>query len=299
MELPLTDPDIPALSTRLACPTSSPRVLGHIDVGTVSDDNFKLFCDALASCSRVHTCCFVIEHDPRAKVAMLCDMLTSNRSIRRLEVIMQSDKGKLIHKLLKSLETNESVCELTITSVSLEVETAGAISDFFAHNRTLTKFRLSSLAVHVGQIIDAVSVGMRMNPVIVHLRVSPICTFVRTNRQTDETIQRNKAVLNRAVDFVVLRCMDKRYAESFELFSGRPCFLAHLMKSSGQPECEALVAISSAENFLRDNYLVIAGIVKRSVVCHPADDGCTQLDKLSADCWHAILRHLKVADVLA
>ncbi|XP_077487072.1 uncharacterized protein LOC144098360 [Amblyomma americanum] len=298
VRLPFTAPDMSRLSTRLACPASSPEVLIHVDIDRVPNVQFKLLCDALSSSSRVHTCSFHIEEDPAEKTAMLSEMLRVNRSIRSLEIVMKRERGKFIRKVLRSLRANEGVCDMTITSVSMGMETAVALSNFFARNRTLTKFQLSFLGGNFSQFVDLLYHGMSTNPVIVDVEIAAAYTYGRTHQLINETVRRNRHALNRAVDFVVLHSMDKAYAEAFELFNGRPCFLSLLTKTLGRPECEALVAVASAENFLRDNYLVITGIVKSVLVCHPADDGCTQLDELNAQCWHVIVSHLKVSDVL-
>ncbi|KAL1469660.1 hypothetical protein MTO96_040950 [Rhipicephalus appendiculatus] len=60
---------------------------------------------------------------------------------------------------------------------------------------------------------------------------------------------------------------------------------------------EAQLGVAAAEMRRREKYLMLAGIVRRSVVCWPADT--TQIDALNADCWCAIARYLKVSDICA
>ncbi|KAL1478559.1 hypothetical protein MTO96_034992 [Rhipicephalus appendiculatus] len=46
-----------------------------------------------------------------------------------------------------------------------------------------------------------------------------------------------------------------------------------------------------------DAYMRITGVVKDRVVCHPRDDGRTQLDDLSEDGWQMVRRFLLLDDV--
>lgn len=137
-----------------------------------------------------------------------------------------------------------------------------------------------------------------MNPAIVELQMRALCNSGGKNYCLfAETLQRNRVALNRPVDSVVLRTKQRVYAEAFELLGGPQCFGAHLLKTLGQTEREAVLAIASVENFLLDSYLVITGIVQRSLLRHPLG-GNTQCHKLNAECWRAIVRHPRTADVL-
>ncbi|KAH9377156.1 hypothetical protein HPB48_017930 [Haemaphysalis longicornis] len=140
-----------------------------------------------------------------------------------------------------------------------EFETATSLSYLLAHNKTATKFSFSTMTSLYFEFVEEFSRGMQQNKTIVNL--------------------------------------DRQCAEGFECFSGRPCLRKLLKKVTGKTEPEALLAISAAERYLRDNYLLITGIVRHSVECHPAKT--TQVDALNKDCWLAIVRHLRVADVLA
>ncbi|KAH7969329.1 hypothetical protein HPB52_016749 [Rhipicephalus sanguineus] len=46
-----------------------------------------------------------------------------------------------------------------------------------------------------------------------------------------------------------------------------------------------------------DEFMRITGVVKERVLCHPRDDGCTQLDDLHEDCWGMVRRYLMLDDV--
>ncbi|KAK8763383.1 hypothetical protein V5799_034011 [Amblyomma americanum] len=296
--LPLAEPDLPPLSTFLACPTSCPEELGEINFSGVSHVNVKPFLNALASNSRVRTLSVVADATSEAKLVALCRMLRANHSIWTFKITLNSVQEHSVQELLNILEANETIRELEITSFELGAQIASSLSDFFARNRTITKFKLSVIGLGLSWFIEKLSQGIVMNPVILEFQTDEVSTDVNTRYLISERLIRNRLVLNRAVDFVVLHCKDRRCAEAFELFSGKHCLLAQVIETSGKTEPEALRATAFAENFLLDNYLVITGIVRHSVACHPGD-GHTQCDRLNADCWRAIVRHLKISDVLA
>ncbi|KAL1478607.1 hypothetical protein MTO96_034958 [Rhipicephalus appendiculatus] len=109
------------------------------------------------------------------------------------------------------------------------------------------------------------------------------------------SVLRNRAAVNGAIDFVLQRRVDRHCAECFELLLGRSRLMTNLVEITGMSDAEARLAILAAENRRREWYLTLTGVVRRSLVCWPAD--VTQVDALNADCLCAITRYLLVTDV--
>ncbi|XP_077520371.1 uncharacterized protein LOC144130298 [Amblyomma americanum] len=309
VRLPLAEPDLPILCALLPCPVSCPQELNEIPICSASEANIQHLFNALtSSCCRVETLSISIRGDPGAsKMKALAKMLSVNRSIRQMCVVMHSDRGRVVQELLDALDANNSINEMVISSGSMHMETITALSHFFARNRTITAFRLSIVPMKLeqfeqvlapGPLARVMSHGMTMNPVILEFGGDSGYKLSRTYYPIFEALNSNRGTLNRATDFVLLHGVDRVGAQAFQLFFGRRCLLKHVVKTSRKSEHEALLAIASAQNFLLDNYFVITGIVQRSVVCYPAGKG-TQCDELNAECWRAIVRHLKVVDVLS
>lgn len=291
----LEDCDMLPLSRLLACPTSGPEELGELHLCRISGGNFRLLCDALASNIRVQELNINVGTNAQAKTQALCGMLRVNRSITRISIAMPYDEDHFVDELLSALDENKNISQMMLAiHTGPEIETASTISNFLSRNRMITTFQTLIGGLNDGHFLEVVSRGVAMNPVILEFETLP---GQDTNCLISDTLRRNRSSLNRAVDFALQHAKDKGCAEAFELFSGRPCLLSHVVKTSGKTEREALQALASAENFLRENYLVIAGVVRRCVVCHPVSGG-TQCDELNAECWHAIVRHLRVSDVL-
>ncbi|KAH7938811.1 hypothetical protein HPB52_000446 [Rhipicephalus sanguineus] len=143
------------------------------------------------------------------------------------------------------------------------------------------------------KFLDSLAQGMSGNRLILDFRccssdgINVPCTVL-------DSVRRNKAALNRAVEFV-LRHRGRRGAECFELFVGRSCLMTHLTEVSGLSYVQARHEVGAAEHRLREKYFVLTGIVGRSVSCWPADS--TQIDALNADCWRSLASYLRISDV--
>ncbi|KAL1460317.1 hypothetical protein MTO96_043365 [Rhipicephalus appendiculatus] len=174
-------------------------------------------------------------------------------------------------------------------------ETAKTISYFLSRNKTVTEF---GILVHPlsAEFVEEFSKGMQQNRLIVDLKLNRSLTSGEDSFTIFEAVRRNRAALNRAVDFILLHKADRECAKAFELFSKTPVLVSHAVKVSGKTEGEVLAGKVSAANFLIDNYLAVTGVVQNFVECHPAKD--TQITALNKDCWRAIFRHLRVRDVL-
>ncbi|KAL1466469.1 hypothetical protein MTO96_042715 [Rhipicephalus appendiculatus] len=112
-----------------------------------------------------------------------------------------------------------------------------------------------------------------------------------------ESVRRNQCSLNRAVEFVLQRRNDRRGAECFELFVGTPCMMTQLTAVAGIGDVEAGLKVVAAKHRIQENYFVLTGIVRRHVVCWPAD--VKQIDALNPACWRAIASFLRLTDVFS
>ncbi|XP_065279999.1 NLR family CARD domain-containing protein 3-like [Dermacentor albipictus] len=298
VQLPWAEPDLHGLRNALISPTVCPEEVCFRDIRHLPEEGLKLLLDAVAASARVHTFRVCLKGNLGTKGAALCEMLKTNRSIRTLEISIEKDSGNLVHNVLLALAANTSISKVMIgIDIINKFETATDLSYFLAHNKTVTSLVLSSMTFFYNEFVGEFSKGMWQNRLIVNFKLA--CNFLCNDESFTvfEALRRNKGTLNRAVDFVLLHKADRECAEAFELFSKTPCLLAHVVNVTGKMEGEALVDIASAAHFLTDNYLIITGVVYKSVECHSAKG--TQVAALNKDCWRAILRHLCIADVLA
>ncbi|XP_077549015.1 uncharacterized protein LOC144162386 [Haemaphysalis longicornis] len=296
VQLPWTEPHLPGLTAALASAFAGFKELHLSDTHCMSEAGLKQLFDVLASNKCVRTLKVCVSGDAGEKGRGLCEMLKVNRSIECLDLDIRDDI-KFLEEVLHALAENVGITKIVLTIYEVrELETAAAFSYFGAHNKMATDFcvyfgeRLSS------KFVEQFSEGFLHNRTILKAKRVQCLYDRKGSFPVYEAVRRNWGALNRAVEFVVSPSLDRQCAEGFEHFSGRPCLLKHLKKVSGKTELEALLAIAAAEYYLRDNYLLITGIAQHSVKCHPSK--ATQVDALNKHCWLAIVRHLKVADVL-
>ncbi|XP_077533865.1 uncharacterized protein LOC144145907 [Haemaphysalis longicornis] len=298
VELPWTEPDLPGLTAALTSSLAAIEEFRLPDIRGLSLAGLEQLFDALASSKCVRTLGVRIEGDPGRKGRALCEMLKANRTIDCLDLGIDKDNGKFVGEILHALAENTGITKMLVGIDEVrEFETATSLSYLLAHNKTATKFSFSTMTSLYFEFVEEFSRGMQQNKTIVKFWLATNLLCDAASFPFFEAVRRNQGALNRAVDFVVSPSLDRQCAEGFECFSGRPCLRKLLKKVTGKTEPEALLAISAAERYLRDNYLLITGIVRHSVECHPAKT--TQVDALNKDCWLAIVRHLTVADVLA
>lgn len=290
---PWTEPYLRILSPVLASLHSSPEQLWLPDIGQLSHDSVSILFNALASSTRVNSLTVDVKHGPDARVALLCETLKKNRSIEFLRIDIED--GRSANDILLALTVNAAVVELDITlRVAAAEETTTAFSSMLSRNNAITNI---SIWLHVDDprpFMEAIAQGMSANRLVVNVKCwagNNTCVPLAIL----ESVRRNKSALNRAVEFVFQLREDRHSAECFELFSDRCCLLTHLAETSGLSDVEARLEVVSARHRLREKYFVHTGVVRRSIVCWPAD--VTQIDALNSDCWRAIARYLRVTDV--
>ncbi|KAL1487194.1 hypothetical protein MTO96_031059 [Rhipicephalus appendiculatus] len=232
-----------------------------------------------------------VGREPNDTVAPLCDTLKKNRFLESLCInIRNSDSA---NEILRALALNTAIIKLDITlELVATEETTTAFSGMLSHNRAITNIRAHFEADDPGPFMEAFAQGLSRNRLIVRYSVSPAVCCPPGLRGS---FHRNRAALNRAMDFVLGRRVDRLCAECFEQFFGRSCLVSRLVQIADLSDVEARLSVIAAEKRRRETYLILTSVIRHSVVCWPAD--VTQIDALNGDCWCAIARYLKVTDV--
>ncbi|KAK8757200.1 hypothetical protein V5799_000097 [Amblyomma americanum] len=297
VQLPWVAADMPGLLAALTSSLEFPEELCLPDVQHLPEKDLQLLFDAVACNKHVHTLRARFEGNLGKRGTLLSEMLKANRSIKCLDIDIENDSGTIVHNVLHALAGNKSIIEVMIGIRTIgQYKTAEDICYFLAHNKTATKFFLSSMTCFYDEFVMWFAKGLWQNKRIVEFGLFRNLLCDQSSFLVWESLRRNKGFLNFAVEFAILPRADRQYAEAFELFWGKPCLLSHLIKVTGKTEAEALQALTSAEHFLQDNYLVITGVIRNSLKCHLGNG--TQVEKLNGDCWRAIVRHLNLTDVL-
>ncbi|KAL1478013.1 hypothetical protein MTO96_035299 [Rhipicephalus appendiculatus] len=271
---PWTEPYLRILSPVLASPGSSAEqiLLPDIDVSYLIVE---------------------VRQEPDAKVALLCEMLKKNRCIKCLSIrIQKADSAK---EIWRALTANAAVNFLCISMPAAACEEATeAFSDMLSRNNAITGMSMLLKGENDLKFMDSTAKAMSRNRRIVSFSSQFDCR-IYVPFSIRESVRRNQCSLNRAVEFVLNRRDDRRGAECFELFVGTPCMMTQLTTVGGIADVEARLKIVAAKHRIQDNYFVLTGIVRRHMVCWPAD--VKEIDALNAACWRAIASFLRLTDV--
>ncbi|KAL1419151.1 hypothetical protein MTO96_005259 [Rhipicephalus appendiculatus] len=277
-----TEPYLRVLAPVLASPDAGTRELRLPNIGRLSHETVSVLFSALASNKKVNRLNVAVWNEFDHRVVLLCETLRKNRSIQFLSIYLT--KSNSANEILRALTVNTSITELDMRlHVAPSEETMAAFSDMLSRNNAITKIRVDFGTDDPRLLLEAYAHGMSGNRLILDLRydvwgrapIAPPSLFV--------PVRRNRAALNRAIEFVFERREDRRCVECFEVFFGRSCLITKLMEIGDMSDVEARIGVTSAENRRRERYLVLAGVVRRSVACWPAD--VTQIDALNGDCW--------------
>ncbi|KAL1478012.1 hypothetical protein MTO96_035298 [Rhipicephalus appendiculatus] len=242
---------------------------------------------------RVNYLIVEVRQEPDAKVALLCEMLKKNRYIERLKI--RIEKAGSAKEILRALTANAAVNFLCINMpVAACEEATEAFSDMLSRNNAITGMSMLLEGENAQKFLDSIAKAMSRNKRIVSFSSQFDCR-IYVPFSIRESVRRNQCSLNRAVEFVLNRRDDRRGAECFELFVGTPCMMTQLTTVGGIADVEARLKIVAAKHRIQDNYFVLTGIVRRHMVCWPAD--AKQIDALNAACWRAIASFLRLTDV--
>ncbi|KAH6924300.1 hypothetical protein HPB50_014713 [Hyalomma asiaticum] len=286
-----TEASLRVLSPVLVSSERSPEQLWLPDLCQLSHDIVSAIFSVLASNKRVNHLEVSVKHEPDARVALLCDALKRSRFIEFLRIHIMN--GNSANEILRALAVNKSITEVNMSlQVPAAQETMTALSDMLLLNKSITVIVAWLPADGNRRFMDSVVQGMLGNRKIISFTC---CSQLYVPPDLLESLRRNMSTLNTAVEFVLKHRGDRHSAECFELFKGNACLRTHLREVTWMSDAEARVRVASADRYLRESYLVITGVVRRSVACWPAD--VTQLDDLNSDCWRAIARYLSITDV--
>ncbi|KAH7939398.1 hypothetical protein HPB52_011946 [Rhipicephalus sanguineus] len=289
---PWTEPYLRVLAPVLASSEACISELWLPDICQLSLETVSVVYKCLAS-NKVNRLTVAVFNEPDYRVSHLCETLKNNRSIQSLRI--QMSNGNSANEILRALSENTAITELSMRLwVPALEETMTALSNMLSRNKAITSIYVDLDSESTRRYLEAIAQGISGNRLIISLGYCvPVGTYFPLG--VFAPVRRNRAALNRAMDFALERREDRHCAECFELFFGRSCLITNLMEIGKMSDVEARIGVTSAENRRREKYLVLTGVVWSSVACGPTD--VTQIDALNSDCWRAIARYLKVTDV--
>lgn len=292
--------DAAILSTALLNKSLCPTELRLCDV-LHSNDSFSVLCQHVSSSLHLKSLevSFTEAITSKFQVASLRNALAQNRSLRRV-FVKSNASGTVAVRAAEGLTSNKCVAELSIHCPVLIKTSAQLLASLFVANESLRKVDLNIETKPTRRRRDVLCQGLLQNKFVTLF--SLYSRFDQTPRScevgiasADAICQRNIRLLNQAAHFVMKKNTGKRFAEAFEVLASKPQLIDFLMHDSGMGEEEAGAAVKAAERYVKSSFLIISGVVRAKVECHPGEG--TQIDGLNADCWFHIASYLKVSDI--
>ncbi|KAL1460300.1 hypothetical protein MTO96_043371 [Rhipicephalus appendiculatus] len=240
---------------------------------------------------------------PISNISTLCKALLVNNSLETMKVSEVSGTEEEITTLARQLLEDKCYDRVQLepwTEPYLRI-LAPVLASPQAYTRELWLSDIDQLSHDRASILfTALASNKKVNRITLTIgrdsdqKVALLCEMLETNTSIDYLWIRILKENAWTLSFSVESTGTARSASSY-LFFGHSCLVANLAETTGMSDAEAWLVADAAENRRREWYLTLAGVVRRSVVCWPAD--VTQIDALNSDCWRAIARYLMVTDI--
>ncbi|KAL3246574.1 hypothetical protein MRX96_057578 [Rhipicephalus microplus] len=226
------------------------------------------------------------------------EFLKSSTALRKLNLSAGLDSPletdgdtrwwSLLHKALRQ---NSSLRDLSITLYGMSVQEMEALAESVGRSTSIRWVHVQPRPItNASAFVRRFSKDIERN----HTLLTLICeghidTVVAEHWYVvQETTRRNSGVVARAARLQKAALLDSILRCWFEVAELLKVERAELVNSI-RDRLEGLETL--------DGFMKLAGVVEERVVCHPSDDGCTQLDALNEDCWRHIRQYLFLDDV--
>ncbi|KAH7939762.1 hypothetical protein HPB52_017222 [Rhipicephalus sanguineus] len=249
-----TEPYLRVLSPVLASSDAGTTELWLWNIGELSHDSVSALFNALASNKKVTSLKMDVMLEPDHRVALLCETLKKNRFIEFLSINICN--GNCANEILRALTVNSGITKLEMALRVPAVEkTAAAFSDMLSRNSAITHISVDFDTDDPRPLLEAYAQGLSGNRLIYRAGYGVRGgTYIPPSLNVP--VRRNRASLNRAMDFVLERREDRHCVECFELFFGRSCLISSLVEIAEMSGVEARVGVASAENRRQEKYMI-------------------------------------------
>ncbi|KAL1484461.1 hypothetical protein MTO96_032556 [Rhipicephalus appendiculatus] len=260
----------------------------------------------LPTCSHVKSLSFEIIHElfDSELSSLMAQYITNATALREMDVSLVSAEVNAVdgaeQTLLRALSLNKSIRRLSIRGLRFDDAKAEVMADMLDSSPTLCE-----LSIHPYHEASTISLTRKLSQnftsnyklISVHLTWYPDCSGELLT--IEEVVRRNLSLVTRAAHFVG-GARHKYCAAAAELVHFSPGLVEKVQELASIDENEAASRIKKSLKDISevDDFMCVAGVVKRSVSCHRREDGQKQLVDLNRDCWLHLRRYLKVGDIL-
>ncbi|KAL1421588.1 hypothetical protein MTO96_023023 [Rhipicephalus appendiculatus] len=211
----------------------------------------------------------------------------------KLSVLVVDMKNYLVGKaVLEGVSKNSSIEDLFLNDFTGNQESVAIVARIISGNRVLRKLTVSTR--------DNTEPGMHTIydswiPALIENETLEKVIFPLSKRRRGGT----GVLWPELLDLLKASLYDRYVNAALEHVSEYPALLDEVAErvKMDQSQLAILVRDRLKETKSLDGFMRVTGVVKHSVLCHPSDDGCIQLDVLNDDCWRHIRQYLYIDDV--
>ncbi|KAL1443274.1 hypothetical protein MTO96_046034 [Rhipicephalus appendiculatus] len=258
----------------------------------------------LPSCSHVTSLFLVCQPLDGDAISLMVKYIAGATVLRHLEMtkiyFTLDTVDRAQRALMQALSINKSIRKLSMKDACLDETEIQILVDKLQATRTLCElFFYPDDFASSNLLIQKLSPRVSSNYTLLGLKTEWANARHEDMFAVDNIVRRNLALVTRAAHFV-MGTRHRYCAAAAELVHWNPGLVAKVQELASVDENEA---VSRIQNSLKsytefDDFMCVAGVVKRGVTCHKRDDGQLQLTDLNRDCWLHIRQHLKMGDIL-
>ncbi|KAL1480970.1 hypothetical protein MTO96_050588 [Rhipicephalus appendiculatus] len=194
------EPYLRVLSPELASSAAGISDLWLSDICELSHETISVLFNALATSKKINRLTFDVFREYDHGVALLCKTLKNNRSIQSLRI--RIFRGNATNEILRALAVNTSITELNMELHNPAEETWAVFSDMLSRNNVITSISVEFTRDDPQQFLEAYAQGLSSNRRILNVGYCvPGGTYIPPSLWVP--VRRNRAALNRAMDFVL------------------------------------------------------------------------------------------------
>lgn len=239
-----------------------------------------------------------LSHESGSTIA---EFIESSHSLERLvlDFSYSSPMSEVRRAILSAVHRNASIQLFHLVYPSCSSLEAEQLARTIRQSKTMCWFTLDLNYEAEQMFLSQIFPDISRNYILVGAYVEGVPDVGAGEYQNLLSVMaRNERLVARAAEFVAGRS-SKHYAEALEFVSSSPALVNKLCALASVDEAEASGMINESVRRLQDmdDFMRIAGVVKRRVVCLMKGWGKLQLDDVDEYSWHCVRKYLRLADV--
>ncbi|KAL1470265.1 hypothetical protein MTO96_024434 [Rhipicephalus appendiculatus] len=284
-------------------------ILGADFSVVLSGDRLLAALRQLPNCQHLRTFGMLIDSDHMSLSLALAEFVKSATALHRLDLRVTAagqeqaeGQSRWWNVILDSISRSKSVERMSLMMTGMSIQDSENLADSVKRNRRMRELRFESTTkANNTAFFRRLSRGIQDNYTLAKLEVwgGLDADGVSDWLAVKETVWRNAGLVPRAARIKQASQTDSYVTGAVEHVARNPCLLDDVARSAKLDRAEIAVLVRDRlrQTQSMDGFMCFVGVVKKRVVCHPADDGRMQLDELNEDCWSHVRRYLVTDDV--